>query len=259
MTLGEKIKEIRRAHGLTQEQFADRLEISRSVLSQVEIDRIKPSIETLKRISNDFSVTLDYLIHDNENIRQSGLIAGKEDEWRLRRKSETVFRAESRHLAPLTANALAKEEFFYEGDMREIPFLSIEEQERLKGSPLMKSNLREFERIRLPLSGRQPAVAFETLNALSQKRDIYVCELTSIKSVRRESQVIVHTKDKFLNGLVGKVTDLILTISGIEVPVSSIIDVWIVKLIVSSPITRDNLITQISNLTGMIANLQKKK
>ena len=48
MELGEKIKELRNKQGLTQEELADRAELSKGFISQLERDMTSPSIATLE-------------------------------------------------------------------------------------------------------------------------------------------------------------------------------------------------------------------
>ena len=47
MDIGQKIKELRVAKGLTQEELADRSELSKGFISQLERDLTSPSIATL--------------------------------------------------------------------------------------------------------------------------------------------------------------------------------------------------------------------
>lgn len=51
MEIGSKIKELRIAKGLTQEELADRAELSKGFISQLERDLTSPSIATLGRYS----------------------------------------------------------------------------------------------------------------------------------------------------------------------------------------------------------------
>ena len=47
MNIGEKLKELRIQRNLTQEELADRCELSKGFISQVERDLASPSIATL--------------------------------------------------------------------------------------------------------------------------------------------------------------------------------------------------------------------
>ena len=52
--IGNKIRELRLENGLTQEELADRSELSKGFISQLESDKTSPSIETLQDISYNF-------------------------------------------------------------------------------------------------------------------------------------------------------------------------------------------------------------
>jgi len=64
MTLGEKIQALRKQHRMSQEQLADRLNISRQAVSKWETNESQPDIERLVEIGSLFNVTTDYLIKD---------------------------------------------------------------------------------------------------------------------------------------------------------------------------------------------------
>ena len=60
---GNRIVHLRERRGLTQEDLAAKLGISRSALSHYEKDRRQPDFETLKKIANFFNVSIDYLLN----------------------------------------------------------------------------------------------------------------------------------------------------------------------------------------------------
>ena len=68
MTLGEKLKSARKSAGLTQEQLADKLMVSRQAITKWESDKGMPDIENLKRLSKLLGVSLDYLLDNGEEI-----------------------------------------------------------------------------------------------------------------------------------------------------------------------------------------------
>ena len=57
MEFNEKLKELRSSRGLTQEELAEALFVSRTAISKWESGRGYPSIDSLKEISSFFSVT----------------------------------------------------------------------------------------------------------------------------------------------------------------------------------------------------------
>ncbi len=66
MTLGEKIRAARQKAGLTQEQMAKRLMVSRPAVTKWESDKGIPDIENLKAIARLLGVSLDELLNDEE-------------------------------------------------------------------------------------------------------------------------------------------------------------------------------------------------
>lgn len=66
MTFGEKLKKLRTDTGLTQEELAEKLYVTRTAISKWESDRGYPSIDSLKAISKFFSVTVDTLLSSEE-------------------------------------------------------------------------------------------------------------------------------------------------------------------------------------------------
>ena len=68
MEFNEKLQELRKSKGLTQEELAESLFVSRTAISKWESGRGYPSIDSLKEIARFFSVTIDDLICSDEMI-----------------------------------------------------------------------------------------------------------------------------------------------------------------------------------------------
>lgn len=66
MEFNEKLQELRKSKGLTQDELAEALYVSRTAVSKWESGRGYPSIDSLKEISKFFSVTIDDLICSEE-------------------------------------------------------------------------------------------------------------------------------------------------------------------------------------------------
>ena len=62
MSIGERIQALRKQRGMSQEQLADALSVSRQAVSKWETDESQPDIERLAEISSMFNVSTDYLI-----------------------------------------------------------------------------------------------------------------------------------------------------------------------------------------------------
>ena len=66
MEFHEKLQELRKQKGLTQEELAESLFVSRTAISKWESGRGYPNIDSLKAIAKFFSVTIDELLSGEE-------------------------------------------------------------------------------------------------------------------------------------------------------------------------------------------------
>lgn len=76
MDIGPKIKQLRMLNGLTQEELADRSELSKGFISQLENDVTSPSIATLEDILQCLGTTLSEFFSEEP---QSQKVFGQED------------------------------------------------------------------------------------------------------------------------------------------------------------------------------------
>lgn len=74
-TIGERIKEIRKGAGLTQQKFADRIGAKQNTVAQYEIGRNAPIDPVITAICKEFDIQEDWLRHGLEPMR-----AAKSDE-----------------------------------------------------------------------------------------------------------------------------------------------------------------------------------
>lgn len=61
-TLGEKLKELRLAKGVTLQSVASAVGITRSAVANYEANTREPSLDTLKKFCDYFDVSADYLL-----------------------------------------------------------------------------------------------------------------------------------------------------------------------------------------------------
>ncbi len=66
MIFSEKLQIIRKNKGLTQDNLAEKLNVSRQAVAKWESGQAYPDISNLIQISNIFNVTVDYLVRDAE-------------------------------------------------------------------------------------------------------------------------------------------------------------------------------------------------
>ena len=59
--ISERIRELRKSSGLTQIEFAQKLNVSHATVAMWETEKRTPGIETIKKIAEFFGVSVDYL------------------------------------------------------------------------------------------------------------------------------------------------------------------------------------------------------
>ena len=87
MEFHEKLQALRKDRGLTQEELAEALYVSRTAISKWESGRGYPSIDSLKEISRYFSVTIDELLSSDTLLS----IAEKENKANLQNMCDIIF------------------------------------------------------------------------------------------------------------------------------------------------------------------------
>lgn len=68
MTFGEKLREARKNTGLSQEELAERIGVSRAAVAKWETGKGLPDIDNLKAIAGLLDVSIDYLLDDGSTL-----------------------------------------------------------------------------------------------------------------------------------------------------------------------------------------------
>lgn len=79
MTIGERIKNLRKGKGWTQQRLADEIEKSHGSIASYEADRRKPSLGVLEDLADLFDVSIDYLAGRSEYKKVAEAIEGDEE------------------------------------------------------------------------------------------------------------------------------------------------------------------------------------
>ena len=87
MEFHEKLQELRKQRGMTQEELAEALYVSRTAISKWESGRGYPNIDSLKEISHFFSVSIDDLLSSEKML----FIAEKENKSNLQSMCNLLF------------------------------------------------------------------------------------------------------------------------------------------------------------------------
>ena len=70
MLFSEKLRKLRKEKGFTQEELAEKINVSRQAITKWESNEGMPDIENLKQISNLFNTTIDELIKEEKEISE---------------------------------------------------------------------------------------------------------------------------------------------------------------------------------------------
>ncbi|MDE7208043.1 MAG: helix-turn-helix domain-containing protein, partial [Lachnospiraceae bacterium] len=95
MDFSEKLLTLRKSRDLTQEQLAERLDVSRQSVSKWESGQAVPELDKIVALSDIFDVTTDYLLKPseiNELTVKTELLAKQQEQMliRERRRSQRL-------------------------------------------------------------------------------------------------------------------------------------------------------------------------
>ena len=115
MSIGDKIREARKAAGLTQVELAKKTSLSRSYIGDIEKNRYNPSVTTLQLIATATGTTTAFLLDgaemvepappridartrrqlekvlDDDNLTYNGVVLNGEDKEKVKKALELIF------------------------------------------------------------------------------------------------------------------------------------------------------------------------
>ena len=83
MEFSSKIKEVRKKENLTQEEFAEKIFVSRNAVAKWETNRGYPDIQNLITISDVFGISLDELIKEDKNVKNKIIAESSSKKWHI--------------------------------------------------------------------------------------------------------------------------------------------------------------------------------
>ena len=83
MDFSSKLREIRKKENLTQEEFAEKIFVSRNAVAKWETNRGYPDIQNLITISDIFEISLDELIKEDKNVKNKIIAESSSKKWHL--------------------------------------------------------------------------------------------------------------------------------------------------------------------------------
>lgn len=75
MEVGATIKKLRKSNSMTQEELADKLSVTHQAVSNWERSKTQPDIETLKKMSNIFNVSIEEIIYGKKITGEESTMA----------------------------------------------------------------------------------------------------------------------------------------------------------------------------------------
>jgi len=121
---GQNLKYLRKLRGWTQEEFANKLGIKRSLIGAYEEERAEPRIDVLEIVGDMFKVTLDELLRQDLSIQKTGSYLAKRRQMKMMTAERNLI-----HFVPVKAAAgylagYADSEFIDELNTFTLPMLT---------------------------------------------------------------------------------------------------------------------------------------
>lgn len=121
---GQNLKYLRKLRGWTQDEFANKLGIKRSLIGAYEEERAEPRLEVLELLSDMFKVTLDELLRKDLSVTQGGNYLAKRRQLKMMNADRNII-----HFVPVKAAAgylagYADSEFIDELNTFTLPMLT---------------------------------------------------------------------------------------------------------------------------------------
>lgn len=70
MPLGEKLAVLRKKQGISQDQLAEEMGVSRQAVSRWEVGAVTPSMEKLRRLGEFYNISMDLLLDDQRDLTE---------------------------------------------------------------------------------------------------------------------------------------------------------------------------------------------
>lgn len=117
---GRRIRTVRERKGLTMKEVAEKVGVTESLISQIERDRVSPSVDTLMSIADILAIDLEYLFRDFKKNKTVTIV---------RKNARSMRRLHGVNYYQLSAIADTSEEYAIEAVMLEI------EKGKTRGNP----------------------------------------------------------------------------------------------------------------------------
>jgi transcriptional regulator with XRE-family HTH domain len=236
---GRNLKYLRKLRGWTQEEFANKLKIKRSLLGAYEEERAEPRIEVLEQIGNIFKLSLDDLLLKDLSDAKGNYIT-------KRRAQKMEAAGNEIHLVPLKAAAgylagYADPEFIDELNTFTLPMLA-------------PGNYRAFEIVgdsMLPTPSGSIIVG-EKLERLDDVKTNYTYIVVSRQEGIVYKRIMKNNRTKTKWTLISDNP----TYQPYNVEAEDIIELWQAHMVITKANTQQRW--DVNQLAGLVSNLQEQ-
>ncbi|HET8962816.1 MAG TPA: helix-turn-helix transcriptional regulator [Chitinophagales bacterium] len=267
MSYGKKFKEVRRAHLLSQEEFAKKLGISRSIVSQVEIDKIKPTIDALKKMASTFNISLDYLMQDeeeasNEDHFRHSLLNERQWEY-LNRSKRMSYDEEVEKQYHYLNKSLSKhnepDQQFYAEPFPIIPFVPFNKLQEYVSKGFKNFLEYGFQKIQIPIHQTGILMAFELQSKISSEPLIAVCQKINFSEILINTNIVLVLKKAIVFGQVYSVSENSIVLNDKEYNMSDVQEIWLYKLQIQSGNNLQQVHVRLNNIETLLQGISKDK
>jgi transcriptional regulator with XRE-family HTH domain len=244
---GKNLKYLRKLRGWTQEEFANKLKIKRSLLGAYEEERAEPRIEVLETVSSIFKITLDELLLKDIGGAKGGTYLEKRRQLKMSASASEITYVPVKAAAGYLAG-FADPEFIDELNTFTLPMLS-------------GGNYRAFEIVgdsMLPTQSGSVIVGerIENLDSVKSSNTYIVVSRTDgivykrvLKNNRSKSKVTLVSDNP--------------TYQPYQVSAEDILEVWQAQMIISKANVQqrwdvNQLASLVNNLQEQVSTLKKK-
>ena len=250
---GQNLKYLRKLRGWTQEEFAAKLGIKRSLLGAYEEERAEPRLEVLETISDMFKLTLDELLRKELGDAKGG-VGGKGVSYISKRRAQKLISATNEiQLVPVKAAAgylagYADPEFLDELNTFTLPMLA-------------PGNYRAFEIVgdsMLPTPSGSVIVG-EKIDDLEEVKSNQTYIVVSRSEGIVYKRVMKNNKSRNKLTLISDNT----AYQPYNVNSDDVIEVWKAQMVISKANTQhrwdvNQLANLVSNLQDQVSTIKKK-
>jgi transcriptional regulator with XRE-family HTH domain len=247
--ISSNLKYLRKKKGQTQQQFADNMEIKRSLIGAYEEDRAEPKYDLLKKIAEYFELTIDEFI--NEKINDNWKPKPKSQGSNLRVLSISVDKDDNENieLVPVKASAGYLNGFSDPQYIQDLPKF------QLPIPSLKQGTYRAFEikgDSMLPITSGSIIIG----EYLDNWNDVKIGETYVIIS-KNEGVVYKRAGNKFKEDRELKLISDNKVYDPYAIPADDILEIWKAKAYLSTSLPEPTPEPTIETLSNMMAQMQK--